>query len=81
MSQDAIVANFTSLTTTDADEMVATLLSYHKSLSDGLFDVATLDDDHRSEVRVLSKTSLIKLRQRLEALVVAVRNATMAPDI
>lgn len=81
MSQDEIVANFTTITTTDADEIAAAILAYNRTLSEALFDLSGLDDAHRQEIRLLAKTNLIRLRQRLESLLPAVRNATMAPDI
>lgn len=80
-SQDQIVANYVALTTTDAELLVTSVLAYHKNLSDPLFEMTTLDNAHKQEVRNASKTSLIKLRQRLELLGQTVRLATQAPDI
>lgn len=81
MSQDQIVANYATLISTDAEELSGAIFSYNRALTTGLFDLAELDSDHKAQVRALSKASLIRLRQRLESMVLAVNNATRAPDI
>lgn len=81
MSQDQVVADFYSLITTETATLTSTLLSYHATLSANLFAIAELDDEHKQEIRDISRTNLIRLRQRLETLVVTVRSATAAPDI
>lgn len=81
MSQDQIVTDFTTLITTDSVALTGSLLTFHSVLSAQLFDIATLDDEHRQQIRDISRTNLIRLRQRLETLVVTVRAATAAPDI
>lgn len=81
MDQDQVVADFTTHITTTANTLVGELLAYHSNLSGLLFQIAELDDDHKAEIRTLSKVTLIKLRQRLESLTVTVRSATQAPDL
>lgn len=80
-TQDEIVTNFTNFATTEADDLTAAILAYHRGISAPMFDLSALDADHKTTIRDLSKQSLIKLRQRLELLLPAIRLATQAPDL
>lgn len=79
--QNEIVATFATLIDANTATVINSVLTYNRALSNGLFDLSSLDAEHRQQIRELSKTKLIMLRQRLEGLLGAVKSATAAPDI
>lgn len=81
MSQDTIVTNFTTAVTTEAAALVITLADYGKTLTDLLYDIDTLDSDHRAAIRTTSKATLIHLRGRMEILSRTIALSLQAPDI
>jgi hypothetical protein len=81
MSQDTTVTNFVETTTTDADTLIVDLAAYGKALTDLLYEIDSLDAAHKAQIRSANKTSVIKLRGRLELLSKTLGLTLQAPDI
>lgn len=76
MSQDQILADFTTLATTDCETFIAQLLAYHTALGTNLFQCALLDDAHRTDLLLVDRAKLIALRNRIQ-----VFNSTLSQAI
>jgi len=76
--QDDIVTAYTNVVTTSADDLVATVLSYHQSIGTILFQIPELDEEHKEQIKSVDKKSLIRLRSRLDTLKPTLSNALQA---
>lgn len=79
--QDEIVANFTTLVTTNTTALVATILAYHQPLVNSLFSCVTLDQAHRDQIRNVDKSALRVLRARLDTLATTIGQAQQTGDL
>lgn len=79
--QDLVVAQFTEFVTTDAQTLVSEILAFHRPLADILFSIATLDEDHKAQIREVNKVALRTLRARMDTLAPTLALAQQAGDV
>ena len=78
MSQDQVVADFITISTTDAIAINNQLLTYHTALGTNLFACAELDDEHRATLAASDKSRLMALRNRIDLFYPTLRAAIAA---
>ena len=78
MSQEEIIAEYTTLATTGCDTLTSTLLTYHTALGINLFGCATVDQTGRTQLQAVDKAHLMLLRNRIDAFYGTLRQAISA---
>lgn len=78
---DATVTEFTTAIGGDTTTLLRSIADFSKNLTDLMYDIDTLDDTHKNQIRLLSRGNLILLRSRLERFSFVLAQAIRTPDI